>query len=434
MQTIKPSNKAFAWILSPYREVFESGAIRRWLEAQAKSHQARYVCLSGHHAAFSMYEGVDFGRTLTKVRAASNYLYVEKRQEGIVFVHIKDGMLIEDRVLASEQSLKSSLSLVVGARKHSGTGSYDIDHFGLGGMASVLLLLDGVAGEKGSVTELSNSLFDSIELSALSDDQVFQFVEVETAVRDLTDTKTQKITVGVVGGVLALALIFTSGIFNWEQTVERLNLIDNYDQFTQVMLNDASFSARLAQDFRIHKLIKTELPDWSLYKVTHTAEAIEYRLLPQSHFASVANLTLFADNYGMVVVNDKNGIGLVAGLDRQQVFTSEAAIRRYDLESLTANIIDTASEVTPFATIRVNRTDRGQHWSGREMSILLNEASEHDLLRIAAVVDGHPTRYPSFFSACQSKGCSYEVSPQGMLKGTINFTIYGDSIGVSTNG
>ena len=176
MQTIKPSNKAFAWILSPYREVFESGTIRRWLETQAKGHQASYVCLSGHHAAFSMYEGVDFGRTLTKVRAANNYLYVEKRQEGIVFVHIKDGTLVEDRVLQSGQALKSSLSLVEGARKHSGTGSYDIDHFGMGGVTGLPALLDGVAGEKGSVTELSNSLFDSIELSALSDDEVFQFV------------------------------------------------------------------------------------------------------------------------------------------------------------------------------------------------------------------------------------------------------------------
>lgn len=426
MQTIKPSNKAFIWILSPYRETFSSGAIRRWIETEANSHDARYVCVNGNNAAFSMYEGIDFGRTLTKVRSSNNYLYIERRQIGIVFVHIKEGNLIEDRVLSNDDSLFSALDLIVGARQRSNISNYDIDYFGFEDTRDLLEIFNSITGLEGSISELSNSLFDSIELSSLEDNEIFEFVEIESAVRDLADSNTQKITVGVVCAMLLTFFIFSSEFIGWEKTVERLNLVDDYSEFTNVMLNDSSFSARLSQDFNIHKVIKNELPDWSIYQVLHISDAIEYRLIRHTHFASMKNLNLFADHYGMAVVNDGNVISLVAGINKEEVFRDEYDIKRYRLNELTANIIDVLSDVTPFVSAKVSKNFSGDIWAKRDISLQFNGASSHDLLRVAAVVDGYPERYPTFFKNCQSQGCSYDVSPKGLIKGTMNFTIYGD--------
>lgn len=437
MYAIKPANKEFPWIVSPYREVADTNSIRVWLDARVKAHNVKYACVVGNEVSFSLYEGMDFGRTLAATCKHPNYIYIESRDEGIVFIHINEGKVLQDSILDDLDALTDALDFALTILGTLNSSAYRIEYFGISEAldkeAINNLILEIVPNNK-SLRELPSSLFDSIELSDLSDNQVFYFVEFKNAVRDLADTKTQKMTViGIVIFVL-IYWAFSADIFDISEKKERLELVDDYKEYTQKILSGNSFSARLAQDFKIHKLLNRELPNWKLYKVTHTENTIEYRVIHQSHIASIRGLTLFADNYGMAILNDSNGLGLVASVDKQPIYKHESEVRLFILEELTANIIDIESSITPFATVGVKRTDAYGHWSSRELSVLLSGASNHDLLRIAAIIDGYPERYPAVFASCQSQGCSYDVSPQGILKGAINFTIYGYSFGDKSNG
>ncbi|MBL0710721.1 MAG: hypothetical protein JJV99_06895 [Colwellia sp.] len=435
MHAIKPTNKEFAWIISPYRDLVDKASVRTWLEAKVKTYNAKFVCVNDAEASFSLYEGLDFARTLAKTINHKNYIYLESRNEGVVFVHIKNGKVIEDR-LVGLVSLFSTLEFIIQTSEESEL-NYQIGYFGLVSKDidnNIFSLLKELSGGQGSFKELSVSHFESIEISDLTDDQLFYFIEYKNAVRDLADTKTQNLTFMVIVIVALIVWMFSVDIFNLEEKKERVVLVDDFKEYTQLLLNGDSFSARLAQDFRIHKLLVNELPNWKLYKVSHTKESIEYRLIPQSHMATLSVLALFADNYGMALLNDSNGVGVVASVDKQPVYKLESEIRRFPLEELTTNIIDIESNITPFATIRVKKTDDYNEWSSRELSIVFNGASNHELLRLAAIVDGYPERYPAFFSACQSQGCSYDVSPQGIISGAINFTIYGTSLRGNSNG
>lgn len=437
MHAIKPANKEFPWIIGPYREVADTGSIRTWLDIHVKAYNAKYVCVDGLEASFSLYEGMDFGKTLNAITKHKRYLYLEQRDEGYVFIHIKEGALIQDSILTEPEDLEAALSFIALINENDQKGSYFIEHFGLfvkSGTENYSKILNQLTETTGACRELSNSHLETVDVADLKEDDVFYFVEFKNAVRDLADTKTQKITVLVIGMIIAIYWIFSADVFELEEKKERLELVDDYKEYTESVLNGFSFSARLAQDFTIHKLLSKELANWKLYKVTHTVDTIEYRVLPQSHIASVAGLTLFANHYDMAVLNDSNGLGVVAAVDKQLIYNIESEVRRYPLEALTANIIDIESNITPFATVAVKRTDKHGLWSARELSIMLNGASKHDLLRLAAIVDGYPERYPALFSSCQSQGCSYDVSPQGILKGAINFTIYGSSLGGNSNG
>lgn len=435
MHAIKPTNKEFAWIISPYRDLVDKASVRTWLEDKVKAYNAKFVCVHDAEASFSLYEGLDFARTLAKTINHKNYIYLESRNEGVVFVHIKNGKVIEDR-LVGLASLFTTLEFIIQTSEESEL-NYQIGYLGLVSKDidnNIFSLLKELSGDKGSFRELSVSHFESIEISDLTDDQLFYFIEYKNAVRDLADTKTQNLTFMVIAIVALIVWMFSADIFNLEKKKERVVLVDDFKEYTQLLLNGDSFSARLAQDFRIHKLLVNELPNWKLYKVSHTKESIEYRLIPQSHMATLSVLALFADNYGMALLNDSNGVGIVASVDKQPVYKLESEIRRFPLEELTTNIIDIESNITPFATIRVKKTDDYNEWSSRELSIVFNGASNHELLRLAAIVDGYPERYPAFFSACQSQGCSYDISPQGIISGAINFTIYGTSLRGNSNG
>ena len=219
MQSVKPSNKSFLWVISPYREKFNSGAVRAWLQERAKSYQAKYVCLKDGQCAFSIYEGIDFGRTLTVVRSSKNYLYIESRQEGYVFVHVKNGNLIEDRIIQDQQGLIDSLRLLIGLNGHTSSVVYDVEHYGLEHATTILEYIELITGGEGSCSELSNSLFDSLDISSLSPNEVYEFVDVDTAFRSLSDSKTQKLTASVVAFIALMLFLWTNGFFETKKLV-----------------------------------------------------------------------------------------------------------------------------------------------------------------------------------------------------------------------
>ena len=75
MHAIKPTNKEFAWIISPYRDLVDKASVRTWLEAKVKAYNAKFVCVHDADASFSLYEGLDFARTLAKTINHKNYIY-----------------------------------------------------------------------------------------------------------------------------------------------------------------------------------------------------------------------------------------------------------------------------------------------------------------------------------------------------------------------
>lgn len=436
MQSIKASNKSLQWVLSPYRDRFEAGSKRQWLVRKAKEYEARFVSIDSNSAAFSLYEGFDFGKALVKVRSPNNYLYIESRVEGIVFVHVRGSELVEDRILHSASDLEGTLRLTASARNTLNIEDYHIDFYGLPAAPNWKEAIEILVGSEGAVNELSNSLFDVIEPPVVDGEAQYSFGEIDTALNDLTDRKTQKVTLASIAAAVALYAVIKSGFITFEDTVERVELLDDYQGYTDAALSKSTFSSRLSQDFRIHKLLGKELPFWSAYKVIHTPNSIQYKIRPTSHLATLKDLNLFADHYGMAIQNNDDGVTMIAGIHSSPAYLNESNVRAWLLTDLTTNIIDNASDVTPFVNISVNRTFNEGSWSRRELSVLFDEASTHDLLRIASVVDGYPYPYLSFFTPCQSEGCAYDITARGTLKGTMNFTIYGDNAvsGGKTNG
>ncbi|GEA09135.1 hypothetical protein KUL42_38960 [Alteromonas sp. KUL42] len=427
MQSVKPSNKSFLWVISPYREKFNSGAVRAWLQEHAKSYHAKYVCLKDGHCAFSIYEGIDFGRTLTVVRSSKNYLYIESRQEGYVFVHVKNGNLIEDRIIQEQQGLVDSLRLLIGLNGHSSSVVYDVEHYGLEHATTILEYIEIITGEEGSCSELSSSLFDSLDISSLSPNEVYEFVDVDAAFRTLSDSKTQKLTASVVAFIALMLFLWTNGFFETKKLVERVQLIDEFSDFTTQLTSKSALSSRLVQDYSIHKLIKSELKQWALYKVTHEHESIRYSVIKITHLSTLREVYKFAQKYGMAVVTQNGAVELVAGIVHEPIFQSEEEVRRYDLDDVTVNIVDTLAGVTPFAGVEIMGKTVNRHWSSQVMGVKMKVASPHELMRVAAVVDGYPAPYPIYYSYCDGRPCSYDVSPNGEIKGEIRFTVVGIS-------
>lgn len=417
--TVITSTNNTPWIVSPSRQKLGGGQAKQWIEKTAKALNCSFVLLDGEQVAFSSEEGNDFAKLLAK--QYKNLLYIDHYQDRYIFIHIKAGDIQLDRVLLSFDKVAQQLKFIERTLKNS---AYKVITCNIDGLNQLIGKIKE-ANDRLSVQSSDTSFINSL---VPSNSELDKFISIEFAVRSLTDTKTQKVT--IIGVLLLISFIFAyqHDFFFFKEKEEMIKLDNPYKTTNQIMLQYSPFSSRLLQDFRIHSLMKKNLPNWQVYNVVYVEDAIVYQLMKKSYLSRISKLNEFAERYGMAVDTSNKNISLIAGVIKQPIYKAENDIMAFNIDKLTANIIDNTIKNTPFVNISVVKTIKPpeQAWTERDLSIELENASVHDLLRLAAIVDGKKKPYPTFYKACSNSECSYSVTPGGVIKGIIDFKIYGE--------
>lgn len=415
MNVIK-SNRKFDWLISPYRTVISGSGLKKQIADSASTYETQFVCvLEQKYVSFSNLEGQDFALTLQSTMKHDSYLYLEWTNDGCIFVHIRAGELIEDRLIQSNDNVLQALKIIKN-RKITKT-QYKIETFSIPDDKAINDLLSALVVKGTKVISLNKSLLDSLEFNP-----VYTFKELRYAERSLTSKGKQNFTVAIAISLLAVYGLFES--FNTQVKTERIELNDNYAEYTNEAMSYQSASITLAQDFNMHELMERELIGWRPYRVTYTMNNIKYSMvLEYDSPATLQTLTAFAHENHLEVVHDTEGTHITAPLIRSAPYTKELDVRSYNLDFLVSNIVDNGSKMTPFVGFKIEQlVEKSSVWGERTMLVMFKGAAEHDLLRLASVLDGYPERYPVLIK----EASSYQVDPDGVFSEGLKFSVIGD--------
>ena len=415
MNIIK-SNRKFDWVLTPYRETIVGRGTKNQIAKHAKTYQSEYINISEQkYVAFSNDQGQDLGMTLKAECQYQSYLYLEWINDGCVFIHIRNGELIEDRLIAKDESIIQTLQIIT--KRRDVRPDYSIETFAIPDNDELKMLLTNLLVENGSVVSLSASKIDTLEFQPRFSFQIIRDVE-----RQLTDKSTQSYTL-----IVVVALVIAVGLFSLFQTEEikeRIVLKDNYSEYRQTVLNGQSASVMLAQDYNMHRLFSRELIGWKVFRVTYTAKTLRYSMVVDYGSPSTLHqLKEFTDKYKLDLVFDEEGTHVFSPTVKASPYVNTNDIRSYNLDLLVSNIIDNSNKVTPFIAFQIEQKKvMNAYWARREVVVRFKGAVDHDLLRLAAVLDGYPERYPVLIK----ESSSYQVDPSGVFSEGLKFDVVGD--------
>lgn len=415
MNVIK-SNRKFDWLISPYRKVISGSGLKKQITDTAKNYETEFVCVYDHkHASYSNLKGQDFAATLHAAISEDSYLYLEWINDGCVFVHIRGGELLEDRLIHNSDNVIQALQIIKN-RKIKNT-QYKIDTFSIPDDDDIHNALSELTFENATINNLSKSLLDSLEFNP-----DFSFQELRFAERNLTSKGKQNIT-----AIIAISIIMAYGFFEFldtQEKSERIVLNDKYSEYTKEVMTYQSASITLAQDFNMHDLMQRELMGWRVYRVTYTMDHLRYSMvLDYDSPATLQTLTAFAYENHLEIVHDTEGTHIISPLIKSSPYISELDVRSYNLDFLVNNIVDNGKKMTPFLAFKIDQLKpQTAEWGERNMVVMFKGAIDHDLLRLASVLDGFPQRYPVLIK----ESSSYQIDPYGVFSEGLKFSVVGD--------
>lgn len=419
MAVLNGSKNSIRWVISPIRETFERRRAQQTIRDTASIYSMDKIVLEKDGAnvrvAYSKTDGQDWAMTLKSKIKASSYIYCESRASGdFLFMRIENGALREDRIINSEKELERTILAVITGMEHREVDPYTIEAFDMQGVAVSYSLLKSIAGDKDIIT-IMNSYVETLPY-----DEKYTFKSINESLKGLTNTVLQ---MGVAAALAcAAAVYYAVPKFMPEPIIERVVTKEPYQTYMQTMMVQSSAAVRMAQDFNIQNMLKKHLQDWRVYKVEHVHEGIFYSVYPDETLSpSTANLQDFATNNNFQLLIEKGEVRLFTqGIQAPPYMTRDDVVR-YDIDGLVINISDNAKKVTPFAKVMPGPKRKNDPMVSQELTIELTNAIDHDLLRIAALVDGYPHRYPILL-----EHGTYTITPTGEYSGQILVSAHGE--------
>ncbi len=411
---ILPSNRNFSWVITPYRELISGTGLKNQVLEYTKTYETKYVCIVNQQlVSLSDLKGYDFAVTLQQQCPHDSYIYIDQQKTGYLFVHIYKGKLLEDRIINDFNELIGLLNMLAGDLQVK--RSYHIETFAVDENLELTIAFNALLDNKSSVLALDKSLMETLEASEL-----FSFVGIKVAERSLTDKSKQNSFVLI--GLCLVALVFLGSFTIKSDKQERIVLNDIYKDYSQLVTTEQSASIMLAQDYNMHQVMKRYLDGWKAYKVTYSAQSIKYSVvLDYGSPSNLKTLRDFAHNFDLKLVFDTEGTHLVSPIIQKSPYTDDLFI--FNLDTLVASIVDNTNEISPFITFQIEELkNHGEVWGERDLAIKFKGAVDHDLLRLAAVLDGYPQRYPVVIK----DESFYQVDPNGNFSEGLKLSVIGD--------
>lgn len=418
MAELKAKASDMVWIIGPIRETFErrraKQAIRAYSEEVGMSNINLIKRGNAVSVAYSKRFGQDWGATLKNLIKVDNYIYIEARTEGFIFLRIESGELVEDRLMLQVDELLTSLAAIKANAEHRSVEPYTIETHGINGELAVVELLNTIP-RAGDIKKIHRSYIETLQYN-----QKFQFKKLEDGFKMLADTETQRL---ILAGAAIVVAVYYLVPFAMPQSLEE-NIVTEqpYQTYTNTLMVSPAASVRLAQDFNVQTMLEKDLPAWTVYEVQHSYEGVSYSVFPKDSFKpTIASLKVFADENHLKLRNDKGKLMLFAKGLSTPPYSVESDVRMFDIDQLMINITDNMNEVSPYVLIRPSNETKLDRTTKRLMTFEFKAANDHDLLRIASLVDGFPQRYPITMETG-----NYQVTAEGEYLGQIVLAIYGE--------
>ncbi|MDG1753057.1 MAG: hypothetical protein P8I03_15570 [Thalassotalea sp.] len=412
------SNRAFHWVISPYREVIVGAGIKKQIFKHKQEFEVDYVCVVNQkYFSFSTSEGQDFAMTLLaskSIQSDESYIYVERHKDGYLFIRIYKGELIEDRLLHNEDELLIALNVAGKDRRKE--KNYQVEAFAVSENERIVSSLEPLIKKGSQLINLKESYIEKLLLNPK-----FSFVEFKYAERNLADKNLQSKLV-FLGAIAILAFLSIPLLFE-EKKIERVVLKDDYKEYREQVSSKQSASILLAQDYNMHRLMKKSLSGWRVYKVAYLDSSIKYSvILDYGSPATLQTLREFTHSNNLELVFDSDGTHIIAPPIQVPPY-QPGTEKIFNLDELVANIVDNANKVTPFVSFNIDNIQaQNALWGERKLFANFKGATDHDLLRLAAVLDGYPTRYPVLIK----DKSFYQVGPNGFFSEGLSFSVIGE--------
>ena len=419
MAVVNSNSTGIKWIVSPIRETLERRRAQQTIRDKAGEYHMGRIVLAKDGAnvrvAFSKADGQDWASTLqSKIRAPS-YIYCEARKtQDFLYMRVQDGQLREDRIVETKEELEQALLAVISGKEHHNVGSYYVEAFNMEGFGALYGLLENISDEQ-PVVSIRTSYIET-----LAYDDKFSFRSIDDGIKGLTNKILQITTVAaILCSVVAYSVV---PMFIPQPVIEKVKTQKPYQTYTTKMLAQTSAAVRFAQDFNVQTMLREKLLDWRVYNVEYVPQGIFYSLYPvEMANPTVADLKMFAEQHNLQIVIKKSSIKLFVADLRAAPYMNADEVRRFNLDNLVINISDNLKQVTPYVKIQAGNKAIGDPMSSQEIIFDLSQGSDHDLLRLAALVDGFPHRYPILI-----EHGSYDITPFGEYSGQFMLSVHGE--------
>lgn len=401
MAEIKSKNFEITWVLSGWRFSIEQAGIKRSIKRKILEYDAPFVCVTRKAkkvtANFSKTEGYDFGATLAAELNYAHYVYLDVREEGIVYVWVKDHEVLEDRVILELDEAINNLStftdnLAYEAKREQSlryvievTGNLQKD------FEAQLTRLEELGH---SITRLERSKLDTLEPV-----EHYRFEPESAALRKLTDRKAQWLVIGAIGG---LTLLGGSVYWFWPEPKPEVKVVtvDHWQAYRDLMFNSGiSPIPRLLQDLHTIDFIDT-VPRWELARIVHSQGAAPRYFIRSPQHGVFRELRASAQSAGYRLLHTQEGIVLSTQPNNfppfylfkqslsaeQQVGVVVPVAHQYealkdDLAHLSQGVF-----VGQPTVIEQPSADGQVRWGSYRVNLVLTHAFYHDLYRIIAVL------------------------------------------------
>lgn len=402
MAEIKSKNFEITWVLSGWRFSIDQAGVKRSIKRKIIEYDAPFVCITRKArkvvANFSKTEGYDFGATLAAELNYANYVYLDVREEGIVYVWVKNSEVLEDRIILETDEAINNLNTFADNleydAQHDEALKYVVEVTGnLQKDFEDILRRFEVLGN--SITRLERSKLDTLEPV-----EAFRFEPESAALRKLTDRKAQWV---VLAGIMSLSAIGGATYWLWPDPPPEVKVVtvDHWKSYRDLMFNSGvSPIPRLSQDIQVIDFLDS-IPNWDLARIAHGQDNAYPRYIVRSPQAGAIRLLREqAQNFGFVISHNQEGVVLTTTplnlppfhLIKQTLQPSEQIGVVLPVANQYETVRDELGHITKSVfvgqpTVIDRPSDDGQvRWQSYRVNFVLNDAFYHDLYRLIAAL------------------------------------------------
>lgn len=401
MAEIKSKNFEITWVLSGWRFSIDHAGVKRSIKRKILEYDAPFVCVSRKAkkvtANFSKTEGYDFGATLAAELNYPNYVYLDVREEGIVYVWVKDADVLEDRVILELDEALNNLSAFADNleydAKRDDSPKYVIEVTGnlQTGFESLLLRMEQLGH---SITRLERSKLDTLEPV-----EAFRFEPESAALRKLTDRKAQWL---VLASLAAAGFMSATIFWLWPEPEPEVKVVtvDHWKAYRDLMFNSGvSPIPRLLQDLQTIDFIDT-VPHWEMARIVHSQGSSPLYFVRSPDRGVFRELRAQAQTAGYALAHNQEGIVLSAPANnfppfhlikqnlsaQEQIGVVVPVAHQYETLKDDLNHLSRGVFVGQPTVIDQPSTDGQVRWQSYRVNLVLTGAFYHDLYRLIAVL------------------------------------------------